>query len=126
MCAWLKTTASICFASNGKQQLRLFASSRCPWSRPHSSNSFLPLTSMRYIEPVVVRAAPKKWIFMARRCTSDWKSPVCPDVTFARKNIMDICRQSARFCEQMLHPGKLRSEEHTSELQSPDHLVCRL
>src|SRR5258708_21020959 len=27
------------------------------------------------------------------------------------------------------HPGRLRqvrSEEHTSELQSPDHLVCRL
>src|SRR5258708_28264783 len=23
-------------------------------------------------------------------------------------------------------PGLLRSEEHTSELQSPDHLVCRL
>src|SRR5947208_8771305 len=23
-------------------------------------------------------------------------------------------------------PGELRSEEHTSELQSPDHLVCRL
>src|SRR5258708_1470892 len=23
-------------------------------------------------------------------------------------------------------PGVLRSEEHTSELQSPDHLVCRL
>src|SRR5258708_28582956 len=23
-------------------------------------------------------------------------------------------------------PRKLRSEEHTSELQSPDHLVCRL
>src|SRR5438552_13693867 len=25
----------------------------------------------------------------------------------------------------MPHPGR-RSEEHTSELQSPDHLVCRL
>src|SRR5947208_12407223 len=24
------------------------------------------------------------------------------------------------------HAGKRRSEEHTSELQSPDHLVCRL
>src|SRR5207244_12636292 len=24
------------------------------------------------------------------------------------------------------HPKPLRSEEHTSELQSPDHLVCRL
>src|SRR5260363_460863 len=23
-------------------------------------------------------------------------------------------------------PGRRRSEEHTSELQSPDHLVCRL
>src|SRR5258708_37333198 len=23
-------------------------------------------------------------------------------------------------------PGPVRSEEHTSELQSPDHLVCRL
>src|SRR5258708_25649476 len=23
-------------------------------------------------------------------------------------------------------PGSIRSEEHTSELQSPDHLVCRL
>src|SRR5947208_4171606 len=27
---------------------------------------------------------------------------------------------------QMEKLGKLRSEEHTSELQSPDHLVCRL
>src|SRR5258708_10896406 len=24
------------------------------------------------------------------------------------------------------HHGNVRSEEHTSELQSPDHLVCRL
>src|SRR5258708_30437508 len=28
----------------------------------------------------------------------------------------------ARFCQPVQH----RSEEHTSELQSPDHLVCRL
>src|SRR5438552_12019705 len=25
-----------------------------------------------------------------------------------------------------VHPSATRSEEHTSELQSPDHLVCRL
>src|SRR5258708_33552461 len=25
-----------------------------------------------------------------------------------------------------IEPGQVRSEEHTSELQSPDHLVCRL
>src|SRR5258708_11337742 len=29
--------------------------------------------------------------------------------------------------EELVHPAfALRSEEHTSELQSPDHLVCRL
>src|SRR5260363_208738 len=26
----------------------------------------------------------------------------------------------------LISPGAMRSEEHTSELQSPDHLVCRL
>src|SRR5947208_5893550 len=30
-----------------------------------------------------------------------------------------------RFMTKLL-PHYLRSEEHTSELQSPDHLVCRL
>src|SRR5438552_4328165 len=32
-------------------------------------------------------------------------------------------RQRGRQCA---HVGRDRSEEHTSELQSPDHLVCRL
>src|SRR5947208_12168806 len=29
-------------------------------------------------------------------------------------------------CKDLLGRGGYRSEEHTSELQSPDHLVCRL
>src|SRR5947208_5523905 len=29
-------------------------------------------------------------------------------------------------CLWLLYSGGERSEEHTSELQSPDHLVCRL
>src|SRR5258708_29315930 len=28
--------------------------------------------------------------------------------------------------DYVISPGSTRSEEHTSELQSPDHLVCRL
>src|SRR5947208_13355505 len=35
------------------------------------------------------------------------------------------CRTVRRSRDQLEHGG-LRSEEHTSELQSPDHLVCRL
>src|SRR6185436_21038532 len=31
-----------------------------------------------------------------------------------------------RIAPQRERPGRPRSEEHTSELQSPDHLVCRL
>src|SRR5947208_11354479 len=30
------------------------------------------------------------------------------------------------FCSDSLKVRQKRSEEHTSELQSPDHLVCRL
>src|SRR5947208_4904185 len=35
------------------------------------------------------------------------------------------CQRSARRCTASETPTS-RSEEHTSELQSPDHLVCRL
>src|SRR5258708_28438564 len=37
------------------------------------------------------------------------------------------CRASAIACSAAaVRVGSSRSEEHTSELQSPDHLVCRL
>src|SRR5258708_15048926 len=45
-----------------------------------------------------------------------------PPSTF--ESVAALEHQLARQLEQM--PRKLRSEEHTSELQSPDHLVCRL
>src|SRR5258708_11515418 len=33
---------------------------------------------------------------------------------------------AADACDAIAMPSAMRSEEHTSELQSPDHLVCRL
>src|SRR5258708_13495708 len=38
---------------------------------------------------------------------------------------LDAARSSARVAAPA-HLDAMRSEEHTSELQSPDHLVCRL
>src|SRR5438552_13416829 len=35
-------------------------------------------------------------------------------------------RRSRRCAENCFQGRRFRSEEHTSELQSPDHLVCRL
>src|SRR5258708_8889553 len=52
-------------------------------------------------------------------------APTCPTRCRAR-----TCRRSApssRTTANFPHTQKsIRSEEHTSELQSPDHLVCRL
>src|SRR5258708_29511524 len=39
-------------------------------------------------------------------------------------NLLDMARQKGIEVEQLAADD--RSEEHTSELQSPDHLVCRL
>src|SRR5258708_11351361 len=67
-----------------------------------------------------------------------------------RSSSVGSCARRGRSCEQRIHTpspshdivaegsrshpnrapravsGAIRSEEHTSELQSPDHLVCRL
>src|SRR5207244_7142600 len=39
-------------------------------------------------------------------------------------SIMKLSAADARIAERIIN--RQRSEEHTSELQSPDHLVCRL
>src|SRR5438552_6523920 len=47
------------------------------------------------------------------------------DVVVVAGHAATICA-GARNCEKISGPDVGRSEEHTSELQSPDHLVCRL
>src|SRR5258708_26819863 len=44
-----------------------------------------------------------------------------------RHRVVSPARQSGPVAERVAVAGHThRSEEHTSELQSPDHLVCRL
>src|SRR5207244_10519133 len=48
---------------------------------------------------------------------------VCPDTDRVRRRIRaDI--EASVACERPVRLDRARSEEHTSELQSPDHLVC--
>src|SRR5258708_24753982 len=57
------------------------------------------------------------------------RSTLFPYTTLFRSGEKERIAQCARlFGAAILHEGAsaLRSEEHTSELQSPDHLVCRL
>src|SRR5258708_27943660 len=60
------------------------------------------------------------------------RSTLFPYTTLFRSvgcNVLEgfVCHQIHGFDLECLHEALgLRSEEHTSELQSPDHLVCRL
>src|SRR5207244_7489977 len=40
--------------------------------------------------------------------------------------VFDVRETPTRTMSASSRPAPTRSEEHTSELQSPDHLVCRL
>src|SRR5258708_22299296 len=52
----------------------------------------------------------------------------CPDAHNGLSHAALLERVIQQVLSAFLLPGKAfdRSEEHTSELQSPDHLVCRL
>src|SRR6201987_5542304 len=57
------------------------------------------------------------------------RSTLFPYTTLFRSSIPDVAFKLAAnrgFASRKNPPRCTRSEEHTSELQSPDHLVCRL
>src|SRR3990170_555145 len=54
------------------------------------------------------------------------RSTLFPYTTLFRSQGATAAIMIQRPGHQGRHVGALRSEEHTSELQSPDHLVCRL
>src|SRR5947208_9256276 len=68
----------------------------------------------------MIRPPPRSTLFPTRR-SSDLMVPV-----FATTSHNTIAKLFHRYIDTFIHIKKWRSEEHTSELQSPDHLVCRL
>src|SRR5947208_7696949 len=82
--------------------------------RPPPSSPLFPYTTLfrsRLAHEIVVPSAYLQRVFEKHGYTAR----VIP-------NVVDVSR--FRFRERT--PLMPRSEEHTSELQSPDHLVCRL
>src|SRR5258708_28913786 len=67
----------------------------------------------------MIRRPPRSTLFPY---TTLFRSDRVDVITLVEPNVSD------RRCADVGHGriGEVRSEEHTSELQSPDHLVCRL
>src|SRR5215216_7438884 len=83
----------------------------------HFNFAFLSLTFFFFFFFLMIRRPPRSTLF--------------PYTTLFRSRARSLGLRlrldgGARRREATRHLGVGRSEEHTSELQSPDHLVCRL
>src|SRR5258708_30296579 len=64
---------------------------------------------------------------LASRGLGEFRAKFDPARIFVRRQRrLDVLLQRPRQLLAGLDDAGARSEEHTSELQSPDHLVCRL
>src|SRR5258708_16665506 len=72
----------------------------------------------------MIRRPPRSTLFPYTTLFRSWAATCCHAVRWlvGSSTCSQCFRGSARWCAA----ETLRSEEHTSELQSPDHLVCRL
>src|SRR5256885_6228231 len=78
-----------------------------------------PPRSTLFPYTTLFRSRSSAQVLVSQRCSSQ-HSTVAPSVKRTRKTSFSPCGKTARTrCG-------LRSEEHTSELQSPCNLVCRL
>src|SRR5258708_22625267 len=84
--------------------------------------------SQKVSRKVLGLSAPRESAMLMRHAEKGSDSPRCPRMILRRgylSNAPDrIMRIPCVAVNMALSRG--RSEEHTSELQSPDHLVCRL
>src|SRR5258708_7479811 len=69
---------------------------------------------------LMIRRPPRSTLFPYTTLFRSSCTSVPPQATFSTWTPRQIARSGSRFWQSA------RSEEHTSELQSPDHLVCRL
>src|SRR5258708_27270190 len=60
------------------------------------------------------------------RAQATYEQAQTADLAWAQANVEKSRANAELGKADLLAPTPNRSEEHTSELQSPDHLVCRL
>src|SRR5207244_6359884 len=78
-------------------------------------------TSTSTSSPGVVTSTPPKWIWKA---DTPYVVPAGARISAGKSG--KVVRSFPARAASTVKREPVRSEEHTSELQSPDHLVCRL
>src|SRR5947208_14621115 len=74
---------------------------------------------------LIIRRPPRSTLFPYTTLFRSWGHILCSRGGFVRSHAISSAA-SRRVPSRHGDSGDPRSEEHTSELQSPDHLVCRL
>src|SRR5947208_10426627 len=80
----------------------------------------LPLNALSFFFFLMIRRPPRSTLFPY---TTLFRSPAMVKRSGQVTLLIQVLLASIAFSQFW---NALRSEEHTSELQSPDHLVCRL
>src|SRR5207244_10784469 len=99
---------------------------------PTTTPTPLPYTTLfrsrMLVQPPQTSHVPEELLVQRPQATrSDHRAVVEADRGERAAEVVDGCEQIVFERAQHVLPTHVcRSEEHTSELQSPDHLVCRL
>src|SRR5258708_14933437 len=74
----------------------------------------------------MIRRPPRSTLFPYTTLFRSYACPLFRAFPFPERGRMLEYRDAVRLHQARTVQYRGRSEEHTSELQSPDHLVCRL
>src|SRR5207244_13141256 len=77
-------------------------------------------------EPSAVLSVPGRFWAYTQRAPDGSPLPVLAAFAGSQRGVESLTPEAVRELRPELAFADARSEEHTSELQSPDHLVCRL
>src|SRR5258708_10775354 len=74
----------------------------------------------------MIRRPPRSTLFPYTTLFRSRAKKILAGLGFKEGDALKLAKTFSGGWVMRAHLARLRSEEHTSELQSPDHLVCRL
>src|SRR5438876_5939063 len=99
------------------------------WRRHVVQSSVRGESSLRKVRIVIEErkvSSARRSRYLNSDCYAIVSQPPHSDIEVKHENVVARSKRSGSACSSTRPETAARSEEHTSELQSPVHLVCRL